>query len=135
MDVHAGKPRRQGSTLGGLTGLDRSLCSRCQLFELFFNRCNVGVNCLVEQTDLIPIELLAAAPEFPALERGQLVGEFVDLGLAVSVMIWLCCATRAINSAATSRSCCAFRFWSDSSATTMPNSVPARGIFYYWRIP
>ena len=30
-----------------------------------------------------PIELLAGAPELPAFERSQLVGEFVDLGLAV----------------------------------------------------
>ena len=59
------------------------LRSRCQRFEFLFNSGNVGINRLVEQTDLTSIEQLAAAPELPALERGQLVGEFVDLGLAV----------------------------------------------------
>jgi hypothetical protein len=44
---------------------------------------NVSLNRFFDQTDLSPIELPTAAPEFPALERGQLVGEFVDLGLTV----------------------------------------------------
>lgn len=48
-------------------------------------------------TDLSSIELLTATPEFPALERGQFVGEFVDLGLAVqdiavfATMATACC--------------------------------------------
>ena len=59
MDVYAGQSCRQGSTFGLLAGLDRGFCSRCQVFEFFFNRCNVRLNRLVEQTDLSPIELLA----------------------------------------------------------------------------
>jgi hypothetical protein len=50
------------------------------------------------------------------------------------VMIWLCWAILAINSALSSRSCSAFRCWSDSRATAMHGSVPARGICCYWRM-
>ena len=59
------------------------LCSRCQVFELLLDSGNIGINRLVEQADLCGIEQFAAAPELPAFERGQFVGEFVDLGLAV----------------------------------------------------
>ena len=83
MNVHAGQPCGQRSTFGLLARLGWGLGRRCQFFEFFFNGRDVSVNRLFDQADLRPIELLAGTTELPAFERDQLVGEFVDLGLAV----------------------------------------------------
>ena len=83
MDVDTGQSCRQAGPFGLLAGLGRGFCSRCQRLEFLLNGGNVRLNRFLDQTDLSPIELLTAAPEFPALERGQFVGEFVDLGLPV----------------------------------------------------
>jgi hypothetical protein len=83
MDVYAGKACGQRSTFGLLAECGFGLVNRCQAFELFFNGRDVCVNRLFDQADLRPIELLAGTAELSAFERYQLVGEFVDLGLAV----------------------------------------------------
>ena len=66
-----------------LARLGISLGNWCQCFEFLLDGRNVGVQRHLEQTDLSPIDLLTAASELPALEGDHLVGEFVDLGLAV----------------------------------------------------
>ena len=69
--------------MGCWRGFGGSLGSRSQRFEFLLDGGNIGINRLVEQTDLASIELLARAGELPAFECCQLMGEFVDLGLAV----------------------------------------------------
>lgn len=59
VDVHAGKACGQRSTFGLLAGLAWGLCNRCQRFEFLLDGGNIGINRLVDQADLRPIELLA----------------------------------------------------------------------------
>lgn len=80
---YAGQTGRQSCTFGLLAGLGRGFCSWGQLLEFLFHGGNVRLNGFFNQADLSSIELLTAAPELPALEGCQLMGEFVDLGLMV----------------------------------------------------
>ncbi len=83
MDIHARQTSRQSCAFGLLAGLDRGFCSRGQLLEFKLDGGNVSLDGFFDQTDLSSIELLTAAPELPAFEGCQFMGEFVDLGLAV----------------------------------------------------
>ena len=81
--LHAGQLGRQRCTLGLLAGLGVCLGAGRELFEFFFNGCDVGIDGFIEQAGLCLIELLAAASELPAFEDRHLVRELVDPGLAV----------------------------------------------------
>ena len=80
-----------------------SLGWRAQLLQLFFDRSQVGVKRLLQETGLRSVELLAALAEAQALVLCELVGKLVDLGglegdFARSVSIE--------RSLASSRRCC-----------------------------
>ena len=79
--LHAGQLRGQWCAFGlpGSVWLGRL----GESFELFLNGGDVGINAIVDQTGLSGIELLAALAELGSSELSNLIGEFVDLGLAV----------------------------------------------------
>lgn len=59
------------------------------MLELGFECCQIRVECLVEQTHLFGIELLAAFAELLALEYGQFVRELVNARLTVMQLPFL----------------------------------------------
>jgi hypothetical protein len=77
MDQGAWKLWRQSSALGFLLFLGRRW--HClQRLKLCFNRCDIGIDKVIEQTGLIRIHLLAALGKLQTLELGDLVGQFLD---------------------------------------------------------
>ncbi|RMV10451.1 hypothetical protein ALP16_00708 [Pseudomonas savastanoi] len=66
-----------GSALGFLLFLGRRW--HCmQGLKLYFNRCDIGIDQVIEQTGLLRIHLLAALGKLQTLELRYLVGEFLD---------------------------------------------------------
>ncbi|KPY54406.1 Uncharacterized protein ALO48_03059 [Pseudomonas syringae pv. rhaphiolepidis] len=49
-----------------------------QGLKLYFNRCDIGIDQVIEQTGLLRIHLLAALGKLQTLELRYLVGEFLD---------------------------------------------------------
>ena len=49
-----------------------------QGLKLCFNRCDIGIDQVIEQTGLLRIHLLAALGKLQTLELGDLVGQFLD---------------------------------------------------------
>ena len=83
MQLNAGQLGRQGCALRLLAGLFDCLVRRCQVLEFLLNGGDVGINRFIEQTGLAGIELFTATAELPAFEDRHLMGQLVDLGLAV----------------------------------------------------
>jgi len=46
--------------------------------KLCFNRCDIGIDEVVEQAGLLGIHLLTALGKFQTLELGDLMGQFFD---------------------------------------------------------
>ena len=49
-----------------------------QGLKLCFNRCDIGINQVIEQAGLLRIHLLAALGKLQTLELGDLVGQLFD---------------------------------------------------------
>ena len=76
MDQGARKLWRQGGALGLLTGLSRYRRGT-QRLELGLDSCDVGIEQVVQQADLVRAELLAAPGELVAFEDGDLVSQLL----------------------------------------------------------
>ena len=79
--LHAGQLGRQRCAFG-LPGSANRGTGR-KLFELLLNGGQISIDGFIEQAGLLSAELLAALAKLVALENGNLVGQLVDLALAV----------------------------------------------------